>query len=246
MTISVIENANIANELGNAFFWAAFPKGPGKRAKRSSMRKAVKCYTTALDCIKDIHTPVVKSIDPEIPDVDMIEFRFKLTINLANAYRSLCELDNLQSAIRALDDIAVSDVLEDDDNRSDEYELRIMACEGNALVAMYRAGYDHAKLEDASRIFEEMESAPGFIKMSAGFRSTHWHYVGFLSILLGDNAKAVSALNLSVQLRHDQETFKPKVLKWTQKLLNKANKRVERDKQITNDSVSYPECVMCP
>lgn len=218
-----IECSNDLNEEGNQHFWHSYPKGFGKRAKRASMRKALKCYKRAYSMVRKIRKNGAN---------DMVEFRFRILANIASSYRALCDYDMLLATIRRLEDVVLYDV--NDDATLDEYELRILSIEANALVSMYHKNYDMSRIDSAGHLFKVIEDAQAFPSMSEAFRSTHYHYVGLMNLICGEAHGAKAALTQSIELRkqamqkEDVDSGIPSkgALKWSQKLLNKAEKRV--------------------
>lgn len=218
-----VECSNDLNEEGSEHFWNSYPKGFGKRAKRASMRKALKCYKRAFSMVRKIRKNGAN---------DMVEFRFRILANIASSYRALCDYDMLLATIRRLEDVVLYDV--NDDAALDEYELRILSIEANALVSMYHKNYDMSRIDSAGHLFKVIEEAQAFPSMSDAFRSTHYHYVGLMHLICGDAHSAKAALAQSIQLRiqamqkTDADSGIPSkgALKWSQKLLKKAEKRV--------------------
>jgi tetratricopeptide (TPR) repeat protein len=217
-----LDLAEDLNTLGNQYFWRSFPKGSGKRAKRASMRKAIKFYQRAYAIARKVKSSTA---------CDMNDYRFKILANLANAHRSMCDYDQLMDTIRKLEDIVLYHVNED--SVLDEYELRIMALEANALVSMYQSGYDVSRLQRAQRTFKSMLDAEAFGRMSVGFRSTYWHFVGLCHLLEGNPGAAQKALARSLELRKQVEPtsdeyheVQERAIKWSEKLLKKATLRL--------------------
>jgi hypothetical protein len=215
-----IAEASTLNDRANELFWKSYPKGPGRRAKRCHMRKAVRLYEAAVEALGDMRSHA---------EVDVTEFRFRLLANLANAHRAMCDRAKLSSTLGRLDDIILFRVDDDDEARAEEYDLRALAIEAHGMLTMYRAG-DEASLTETAALLEDIHSSPHFMHMSAQFRSTHWHYAGLLALMRGEAKPAFDALAVSCRLRADAEPSEVNrsALRWSDYLLKKASKRMHR------------------
>ena len=205
------------------WFIHAYPRGFGKRAKRSCMRKALRCYKLAYRSIKNT----------EFKDnLDKLDAKFKVLFFIGTAYRALCEEDMLT---HTLDRLTTLMLYEMKDTMIDEYDLATMGLHASTLVSMYRTGYPASKLAEAREMMRSMEETDpeAFDKMPLDFVQSHYHYSGLLNLIEGRLVEAQKEFNTSLDIKarrynatYSEDKFDKAFEIWTKKLLTKTERKL--------------------
>lgn len=213
-------------QVGHKWYMRSFPRGFGKRAKRSCMRKALRYYKEAYKAIK---------LFDFVDKADKVDAKFKTLFFVGTAYRALCEDDNVTHTIDRLTNLMLYEMTDD---MIDEYDLAVMGLQASSLVSMYRTGYPASKLAEAREMMQSMEDTDpeAFEIMPKNFIQSHFHYKGLMNLIEGrlEDARKDFEGSLEIKsMRHDddndnEDDFDKAFEKWTRKLLSKTEKKILR------------------
>ena len=211
---------------GQYWYLRAYPRGFGKRAKRSCMRKSLRYYKNAYKALKTCRFDDKNG---------KINAKFKTLFLVGTAHRSLCDDEKIMKTLDRLTNLMLYEMTDD---MIDEYDLAVMGLQASSLITMYRTGYPASKLAEAREILQSIEETDpeAFEKMPQNFVQSHFHYKGLLNLIEGRLEDAREALQASMdvfEVRSEEggdilDDFDKAFTLWTKKLLAKTEKKIIR------------------